>query len=1204
MALVRYQLEAASPSTSASPSQFSYDVFLSFRGEDTRKNFTDHLYTALTGAGLRTFRDDDELPRGEDIKPELERAIQLSRSSVIVFSKDYASSKWCLDELCMILQHRTASDHIVLPVFYDVDPSHIRKQTGSVAIAFARHQKKSSLEKLNAWRTALAQVADLAGMVLKNEADGHESKFIQKIVKVIEEKLCRPRLSVASHLIGIHDRVENINSWLQDGSSGVGVYLIYGIGGIGKTTIAQVVYNLNFRRFEGRSFLENIRETSQGTIGLIQLQRQLLSDILGGRKVKIQSVSQGISKIRYAINSKKVLIVLDDVDHMSQFNAILRMRDSFHPGSKIIVTSRDVGILEACQADKVHNVKPLNRVESLELFSRHAFGQDHPIEGYRELSQSVVRHSGGLPLALQTLGSSLCGKSTDVWESALKKLRAIPNNEILHQLRISYDSLPDDHDKDLFLHIACFFIGKGKDVIVRILDECEFYTIVGIQNLIDRCLVTLDENNVVKMHQMIRDMGREIVRLESKYPEKRSRLWHHKDSFNVLKEKSGSKKIEGLALDMQMYLADIPSSNSNKVTLETNAFTGMRRLRLLQLSHVQLNGCYEEFPDGLRWLCWVKFPLESMPIDFPLESLVVLELQYSSLKRFWKGTKSLPSLKILDLSHSSGLSETADFSNFHNLEKLILVDCACLLDVHESICTLQKLVYLNIRDCKKIRKLPKNLSRLKLLETLIISGCSSLNEFPVDMRNMESLKKLEADEIPFNQVLATTGEVKSLLIHKTIHNFWDSVPCTLVNLSLADCNLFEDAFPRDLSNLSSLQRLDLSGNPICSLPDCVRDLRGLDHLVFWNCSSLKSLVALPGVRELDTSYCESLEKITFQSLSCFPKNIVLFGDGLKIVEIEYWYKMEAIGRVDEEMINLLGLCNLESIGAIRMFAFHIYDLDEATFVLPVQGVHEYGIFSTYIPGNETEVPGTFSYKIKGSSSLSFTVVLVPNLRFRGFNIFCVYYGERAQTLGTYDNIPPVIIQVCNNSKGLKWIYGPTCYGIPSDKKDVIWLSHWKFGVQQFEGGDEVAISVFTIRGIEVKEWGIQIVHEEEDNMSSQHNTSRDPCYDPAHDNEVIGNIGGELSDLYEVMPGIYFLYGGPFLLDHRYTYNNWKTQGYYNDFIEDSDKESAEEGKQGDGMLASTEEAEAETGINTFCGCKILVIQMLMSLVEICQNIG
>ncbi|PRQ25290.1 putative leucine-rich repeat domain, L domain-containing protein [Rosa chinensis] len=86
---------------------------------------------------------------------------------------------------------------------------------------------------------------------------------------------------------------------------------------------------------------------------------------------------------------------------------------------------------------------------------------------------------------------------------------------------------------------------------------------------------------------------------------------------------------------MQMY----PSRNSSKVVLETNAFTRMHKLRLLQLSHVQLSGRYEEFPAGLRWLCWIKFPLASLPTDFPLESLVALEMCYSSLRRLWRGTK-------------------------------------------------------------------------------------------------------------------------------------------------------------------------------------------------------------------------------------------------------------------------------------------------------------------------------------------------------------------------------------------------------------------------------------------------------------------------------------------------------------------------------------------------------------------------------------
>ncbi|BFG42549.1 hypothetical protein CerSpe_288230 [Prunus speciosa] len=166
MALVK----SADQSENASHPPDSYDVFLSFRGEDTRKTFTDHLYTAFVNAGFRTFRDDDELERGEDIKPELQKAIQQSRSSVVVFSKNYASSRWCLDELVMILERKRTSDHVVLPVFYDVDPSQVRKPKASLATAFV---KNGSLKvKVEKRRAALTEVADLAGMVLRNQADG------------------------------------------------------------------------------------------------------------------------------------------------------------------------------------------------------------------------------------------------------------------------------------------------------------------------------------------------------------------------------------------------------------------------------------------------------------------------------------------------------------------------------------------------------------------------------------------------------------------------------------------------------------------------------------------------------------------------------------------------------------------------------------------------------------------------------------------------------------------------------------------------------------------------------------------------------------------------------------------------------------------------------------------------------------------------
>uniref|UniRef100_A0A5B6YS55 Putative TMV resistance protein N-like n=1 Tax=Davidia involucrata TaxID=16924 RepID=A0A5B6YS55_DAVIN len=159
----------AGEASSSSTRRCSYEVFLSFRGKDTRKNFTDHLYTALMQAGIRTFRDDDEIERGEDIKSELRKAIRESKFSIIVFSKNYASSKWCLDELVMILERTRTSQHVVLPVFYHVPPSEVRNQSGGFAEAFARYAEANEwMEKVQGWRKALREVADLAGMELKD----------------------------------------------------------------------------------------------------------------------------------------------------------------------------------------------------------------------------------------------------------------------------------------------------------------------------------------------------------------------------------------------------------------------------------------------------------------------------------------------------------------------------------------------------------------------------------------------------------------------------------------------------------------------------------------------------------------------------------------------------------------------------------------------------------------------------------------------------------------------------------------------------------------------------------------------------------------------------------------------------------------------------------------------------------------------------
>ncbi|XP_075671855.1 toll/interleukin-1 receptor-like protein [Castanea sativa] len=146
-----------------------FDVFLNFRGEDTRHRFLRLLYDALVEKKISTFKDDKVLERGKPIPPELLKAIEGSRFSVVIFSKNYASSSWCLDELTKIVDcRREKKGHTIFPVFYDVEPTEVRKQKGCFGEAFAKHEEvfKENLEKLKRWRAALIEVANISGWVI------------------------------------------------------------------------------------------------------------------------------------------------------------------------------------------------------------------------------------------------------------------------------------------------------------------------------------------------------------------------------------------------------------------------------------------------------------------------------------------------------------------------------------------------------------------------------------------------------------------------------------------------------------------------------------------------------------------------------------------------------------------------------------------------------------------------------------------------------------------------------------------------------------------------------------------------------------------------------------------------------------------------------------------------------------------------------
>ncbi|XP_056171736.1 disease resistance protein Roq1-like [Syzygium oleosum] len=222
---------------SSSKPKRKYDVFLSFRGVDLRNNFVSHLYKVLDQNGIYTFIDREELRKGDQISPVLMEAIEESCIAIIVFSEDYASSRWCLEELAKIMECKEQKDLTVLPLFYKVDPREVRGGRESYGRALAKHESKfrKDSEKVKRWKKALFDAGNLSGWHLN---DGDEPELIQGIVKEISTHLDRTPLHVAKHPVGIDSQVVKLKSMLNlKSDDGVLMVGIWGQGGIGKTAL-------------------------------------------------------------------------------------------------------------------------------------------------------------------------------------------------------------------------------------------------------------------------------------------------------------------------------------------------------------------------------------------------------------------------------------------------------------------------------------------------------------------------------------------------------------------------------------------------------------------------------------------------------------------------------------------------------------------------------------------------------------------------------------------------------------------------------------------------------------------------------------------------------------------------------------------------------------------------------------------------------
>ncbi|KAM3395443.1 TMV resistance protein N [Capsicum galapagoense] len=907
--------------------QWSYDVFLSFRGEDIRKSFVDHLYVALQQKGINTFKDDKTLQKGNSISLDLTRAIEESRIALIIFSKNYAHSTWCLDEVVKIMECKNVKGQIVLPVFYDVDPSTVRKQKSSFGEAFSNHEDCCKVQK---WRAALEEAANLSGWDLPNTANAHEAMVIKQIVEHIMARLGSHRHARnAENLVGMESRMQKVYKMLGIGSGGVRFLGILGMSGVGKTTLARVIYDNIRSQFEGACFLHEVKDRSAKQ-GLERLQEILLSEILVTNDLRINNLYEGASMEIERLQYKKVLLVLDDVDHIDQLEALAGKREWYGLGSRVIITTKDKHLLVKHEVEKIYRMTMLNDNESLQLFKLYALKKNHLSEEFRDLSAQVIRHSGGLPLALKVLGSFLYGRDFAEWKSEVERLEQIPEDGVVKKLELSFNGLNNIEQK-ILLDIVCFFIGKKKESVTRILESFNFSPVIGIKVLMEKSLIMVSQGRIL-VHQLIQEMCWYIIRQEaSADPRRYSRLWLPWDISDVLAGDLGTEKIEGMSLN---------SDSVQAVNVSSAAFQQMSRLRFLSIQNMNVPQGPSFLPGELRWFNWHAYPSRSLPVSFRGEKLVGLKLKDSRITQLWQGSKVLGKLKYINLSRSEKLIRTPDLSGTPNLERLVLEECTSLVEVNFSVGDLRRLVLLNLKSCTKLKTLPKNI-QLENLEVFILSGCSKLKTFPEIKEKMNCLSEIYLEGTALRELPSSIENLSGVsLINLSYCKHLKNLPSSIFRLkclrtlALFGCSKLEK-LSDDVGLLECLEELYCDGTAIRTIPSSISLLKSLKHLSFHGCNALglqldssifsswlpgkgqnsmglniSNLSSLCSLTTLDISHCNISDGGTLCNLGCLSSLVELNLSGNSFTNIP-----------DASISGLTQLIRLELVGCRKLVSF-------------------------------------------------------------------------------------------------------------------------------------------------------------------------------------------------------------------------------------------------------------------------------------------
>ncbi|KAF8019403.1 hypothetical protein BT93_G0165 [Corymbia citriodora subsp. variegata] len=613
---------------------------------------------------------------------------------------------------------------------------------------------------------------------------------------------------------------------------------IHGRDGIGKTTLANIIYDQICLRFDACSFLAEIEQTTEQPGVVRYLQTMLIFDILK-KEYEVASAFKRVRYLKEIFRNMKVLIVLDDVESESLLKEFVGAKlDWFGPGSRIIVTSKEGRVFQDFAARglaHIYDVIPMDVNLAFNILWQHATEEinvnlafnilwQHATElrSYVKIAIEIVKAAKGLPLLLKVFGYFLNGKGLKDWVE-FKNLTQQFHEDPQKILRIFYDAL-DQQQKLMYLDIACFPPDVDYGIASCMLHHY-VYPHDKMKVLHERCLITVKKRKIV-MHSMLRFLARKIIR-EGFHDPGTGVGWY----LPAIAQDTNEGKKETNHLNTEEAGYDIPPNTT-----------------FLSLGDANIGGHFADALLNVRWLHWQGCPRDAINIHLEKnENLVILDLSWSKVTESWEGWKriKMERLKVLNLTGCVDLLDTPSFSCCPNLELLILERCSRFVHLDPSINDLKLLVTLNLKFCSElsmlpvemagmnalkellidgtsIRELPESIGKLVRLQILSATNCFSLARIPGSVCGLEALSELAMDDGKFLELPESLGNLRELR-----------------RLSLRSCrglgklpefnSIWEDFFGY------SLEELDISGTGILRLPDSTKKLRRLRVLKMDSC---------------------------------------------------------------------------------------------------------------------------------------------------------------------------------------------------------------------------------------------------------------------------------------------------------------------------------------------------------------------------------